>query len=159
MAVYLFTLHAYRSWMPDHRRGYVRRGQGILKSDTQQKRAYEARAVHDRMIFDNDLCRQIAQAVPELCRKRRWRLHGMAVVWTHLHVVVSWRPFVEARRARALLKHAITIRLRDHRGGQRKWLAGGGSVKRVRDRRHLDYLLQSYLPAHRRYGGVRWFEP
>src|SRR4051794_35604479 len=29
MPCYLFTYHAYGSWMPDHKRGYVHRGQGV----------------------------------------------------------------------------------------------------------------------------------
>ena len=37
MPVFMFTLHAYRSWMPDHRRGFVIRSKGIQKRDPKPK--------------------------------------------------------------------------------------------------------------------------
>ena len=33
MPVYLFTFHAYGSWLPDNPRGYVRRKEGIQPQD------------------------------------------------------------------------------------------------------------------------------
>ena len=41
-----------------------------------------------------------------------------------------------------------------NRPGQR-WFVRGGSRKRVKDRDHLDHLLDTYLPDHR---GVFWRE-
>ena len=38
MPVYHITLHAYRSWSPDHPRGYTRRGKGYQKPDPEQAR-------------------------------------------------------------------------------------------------------------------------
>jgi hypothetical protein len=47
MPCYLFTYHAYGSWMPDRVEGYVRRGQGILPRDTQMASLYYRNALHD----------------------------------------------------------------------------------------------------------------
>lgn len=159
MAVYLYTLHAYRSWMPDHQRGYVRRGNGILKPDEQRARRYHRLARHERMVFGDERCEQIIAAMHDLCASKPWRLHAVVAVWTHVHVIVSWGSFHDAKRGRAVVKRAITTWLRDRSGEDCKWLAGGGSIKRVRDRRHFEHLMTQYLPDHRKYGGRQWYEP
>jgi REP element-mobilizing transposase RayT len=158
VAVYLFTFHAYRSWMPDHRRGFVQRGKGILKPSPQMAQSYARRARFERMVFDDRLCSLIDQAAKEICGDRGWRLHAVVVVWSHLHALVSWQGFVDARRVRAVLHHGITTRLRDWTGRRRTWLARGGSLKRVEHRRHFHHHMTLYLPGHRRYGGSAWFE-
>lgn len=133
--------------MPDHKRGFVVRGKGVQKSDARRARRYHARAKHERMVFNDDIGEQIITAVRELCKKKGWRLHAAVVVWTHAHAVISWRGFYSVKRARAVIKHAITTWLRDRTGQRRKWLAGGGSIKRVRDRDHYTYLTRRYLPT------------
>ena len=48
MPVYLFTYHAYQSWMPDRGRGFVQKGRGIQPTNALLAHAYrrgEARAV------------------------------------------------------------------------------------------------------------------
>ncbi len=144
--------------MPDHPRGYVRRGTGILKPDSDAATAYNAVARDERIVFDDPRCAQIIEAVRDLCERKRWRLHGVTVVWTHVHVLVSWQGYIDSARVRAVLKRAITTWLRDVAGERRRWLSRAGSVKRVRDRKHFNHLMQRYLPAHRRYGGRQWYE-
>lgn len=158
MAVFMFTFHAYRSWMPDHRRGFVIRGKGIQKPSPQLARRYRALAKHERMVFTDALADQMIAAVQNLCRDKPWDLRGVVVVWTHVHVIVSWRRFQDVKRARAVLKRAITTWLRDCAGQRRKWLSGGGSIKRVRDRPHYVHLTRRYLPDHKRYGGRQWYD-
>ncbi|MFA7237781.1 MAG: hypothetical protein WC058_13035 [Phycisphaeraceae bacterium] len=128
MAVFLYTIHAYRSWMPDHKRGFVLRGKGIQKPDAKRASWYHTLAKHDRMVFSDARCGQIIDAVKEVCANKQWRLHGVVVVWTHLHLIVSWAAYADARRARAVIKKAITTWLRDATGEHRKWLSGGGSI-------------------------------
>jgi len=43
MPCYLFTYHAYASWMPDREEGHVRRGEGILSADEKLNRELERR--------------------------------------------------------------------------------------------------------------------
>ena len=49
MAVYHFTIHAYRSWRPDNPSGYVHHTKGLLPSDDETARWYEAHANFDPM--------------------------------------------------------------------------------------------------------------
>jgi len=158
MAVYLITLHAYRSWMPDHRRGFVVRGKGIQPPDVQRARWYHRLARHERMTFDDARCDQIIAAVHDVVKQQGLRLRAVVAVWTHVHVLLSWEGFRSAKRVRAVVKRAISTWLRDCSGEQCKWLAGGGSVKRVYDAPHYRRLTRTYLPSHRKYGGRQWFE-
>jgi hypothetical protein len=41
MPCYLFTYHAYLSWMPDRPQGYVRRKKGIFPPDEEKAEAYK----------------------------------------------------------------------------------------------------------------------
>jgi hypothetical protein len=158
MPVYLFTFHAYRSWMPDHRRGYVKRKKGVLPSSPSMAANYARLAKHERSLFDTKFCEFIEQAVIEICHEKGWRLHCVVVVWSHTHILISWKVFREAKRVRALLHHGITTRLRAWMKRRRPWLSRGGSVKRVRDRKHFDHHMTFYLPGHGKYGGRLWFE-
>jgi hypothetical protein len=52
MAVYHFTLHAYRSWSPAHPRGYTQRGKGYQPSDPAKAEEYDGRAKFPKAIFE-----------------------------------------------------------------------------------------------------------
>ena len=69
-----------RRAMLDHRRGYVKRKQGILKSDPEMGSHYHQFARHERMLFDDRLCEMIERAVKETCPTQAWRLHAVVVV-------------------------------------------------------------------------------
>jgi hypothetical protein len=43
-AVYLITLHAYRSWGPEKARGFVRKGTDILPTNDEMARMYDGQA-------------------------------------------------------------------------------------------------------------------
>ena len=158
----MFTFHAYRSWLPDHKRGYVQRGKGILSRDPEMAENYGRRANFDRVRFSIEDCQTLLQTADDECRRpsRRWRLHLGVGVFNHLHLIVSWENYADAKRAKAVFHRALTVCLRDAHDAPlgQPFLARGGSVKRVRDRAHFDYLCKVYLPSHRKYGGIL-FEP
>ena len=158
MPVYLFTFHAYRSWGPGHRRGFVRRRRGVTQADPALAQTYDRRARHEPVRFTTDEAEALLAAAAEACATpaRRWRLHLGAAVSNHVHVLVSWDGFHPAERAKAVLHRALTVALRDRRGAatNRPLLARGGSQKRVRDRAHFEHLVHDYLPAHRKHAGV-----
>ena len=45
MPVYLFTYHAYQSWMPDRARGFVQKGRGIQPPNEALAAAYRQAAI------------------------------------------------------------------------------------------------------------------
>jgi hypothetical protein len=46
MPVYLFTYHAYQSWLPDNRRGFVQEHQGVQPTNGRLAAAYRKAASH-----------------------------------------------------------------------------------------------------------------
>jgi len=156
MAVYLITIHAYRSWLPDHPRGYVQRKRGIQRSDPEQAAAYTRRAKHERRRFDDAMCRALVEASRQAATRWDWRWHAAVAVWSHVHVQVSWETFVEGKAARQLLKRHLTEHMNEAYGDDHPWFSRAGSVKRVVDRDHFDRLVYEYLPSHKKYGG--WFD-
>jgi hypothetical protein len=70
MAVYHFTLHAYRSWRPDHPRGYTKRGKGYQPPDPEQAKKYDERAKQDPVKFVLEAQRVIIRVSHEFCTER-----------------------------------------------------------------------------------------
>jgi hypothetical protein len=163
MAVYLFTFHAYRSWMPDHRRGFVQRGRGIVAPDPRLADAYARRARFERVRWDDADADTLLLAARQTCETpaRQWRLHIGVAVFNHVHLLVSWRYYADAARVKAVFHRALTVALRDAHGDPpcRPRLARGGSRKRITARAHFLHLRHTYLPTHRKYGGRTLIPP
>ena len=153
MPVYLFTFHAYRSWMPDHKRGYTKRGEGYQPPDEEMAQDYERRAKHEETIFDEALSRDLIQQLLASCAMINCRLHAGTIEPTHIHGLVSWKHQRGWMSVRKALKTALTKRLQEI--NEELALSRGGSRKHVKDRAHFDYLMITYLPGHR---GLAWYE-
>ncbi|MHC4177581.1 MAG: hypothetical protein ACYSWU_08745, partial [Planctomycetota bacterium] len=91
MPVYLFTYHAYRSWMPDRPKGFVQEGRGIQPPDARLAKSYAEAATHPPFQFAPDVQRFLIATSLNVCQRRNWRLHAGAAKPTHLHLLVSWR--------------------------------------------------------------------
>ncbi len=180
MPCYLFTYHAYRSWMPDRPRGYVRRGQGIRPADESMAQKYRRSAKHDAVVFHEHVQRSLIGAALEACEHQGYRAHFIATDPTHVHLLVSWETDRSWHRVRSKLKESMTRCLnqsfnsRDPTGRRRTnersaarsadrrpaashgpWFSRGASRKRLRDRQHFEYLVREYLPSH---AGLAWHE-
>ena len=156
MAVYFFTLHAYRSWRPDHKRGYVRRDEGILPPDPERAAEYDEKAKQEPVIFDAQMQSVMIAGAFDICSRRDWRLHAVGFEPNHVHLLISWHEFLEWLEVRAKLKTLLSLflgRLVNEQG--RSWFVDGGSRKRVINRRHFDYLIETYIPKH---SEQKWFE-
>lgn len=156
MAVYHFTLHAYRTWSPSHPKGYTVRGKGYQPSDVRRAQNYDQRAKFPKVSFDRRMQEVLVLGSIDACRRRGWRLHVVATDPTHFHAVVSWGGFIPGQDVRAKLKNVLSLLLGRVTGQPgRPWFVRDGSRKRVQTREHFDYLLTEYLPDHR---GVFWKE-
>jgi len=152
MAVYMFTFHAYGTWLPDRGRGYVKRGQGVLPTDLDEAGRYRGRMREDPVEFGPDIQRVIVEAVQLLCGRKPWRLHQVMTDATHVHILMSWHRFHEWPKVRRSLRYALTSAL-NAAFASRQWFSEAGSRKHVRDRQHFVYLMDEYLPKH---DGVYW---
>jgi len=156
MPVYHFTLHAYRSWSPAHRRGYTRKQLGYQKPDARRALQYDGLAKHPKVVFTPELQEVLVLGCADICKRRGWRLHAIATDPSHFHCVVSWRGFLEWHLVMEKLKNLLSLFLgRATRESGRRWFVNRGSRKRVINPDHLDYLVKTYLPDHR---GSQWRE-
>jgi hypothetical protein len=69
MPVYLFTYHAYRSWMPDRNRGFVRRKEGILPADRGLSNVYKQQAICDEVELAETLQKLLIEELQIACQK------------------------------------------------------------------------------------------
>jgi REP element-mobilizing transposase RayT len=157
MPCYLFTFHAYRSWSADNPHGFVQEGkEGVQAPSPQLGRFYDEHAHQPPVLFGGLHQQVLIWIVYDACGRRPWRLHFVATEPTHVHILASWRSADPWRNVRKRLKNLAGLMLgkKCERTG-RKWFSRKGSRKRVRDRRHFDYLVSEYLPKHR---GLQWRE-
>ncbi len=155
MPCYLFTFHAYRSWMPDRGEGFVRRGEGISPPDEELARQYEERAGENEVWFDENIQRLLIKETRIACEKQRYRGHCVATEPTHIHALVSWkdeRPWLKIRTG---LKTSLSLRLNHDVRRRAHWFVDSASRKQVKDEDHFNHLVRVYLPSHR---GWKWRE-
>jgi hypothetical protein len=155
VAVYLFTFHAYRSWLPARPQGYVRRGKGIQAPDKKMAELYERDAKHPAMRFDARMRETLIISTRAICQSKGWRLHQVRATTTHVHALVSWRHFAEWKSVSNTLKRCLGAELSKSLDRRGPWFSRSSSRKRVCDERHFEYLMDDYLPKH---GGAFWSE-
>ena len=157
MPVYLFTYHAYQSWMPDKAKGFVQKGKGIQASNKALADAYRQEASHEPFEFNALTQSRLIWKARAVCSGDGYRLHGAATEATHLHAVVSWFDVtLRFSKVRGRIKNLMSLDLSRRAGVTgRPWFAEESSRRRVLDEEHLRYLLDAYLPKH---GGVQWYE-
>ncbi len=154
MPCYLFTFHAYGTWLPDRKRGYVRRdGQGIHEQNLELADKYKEQMTQDVVRFDRALQTRIIESLQETTSFQGLRLHGVATDTSHVHMLISWKDDRKWDSIRRSLKHALTTHLNHIK--KQQWFTRAGSRKQVKDQEHFDYLMLRYLRSHK---GVQWFE-
>jgi hypothetical protein len=157
MPVYLFTYHAYQTWLPDNRRGFVQEGQGVQPRNERLAASYRQAAAHLPFEFDADTQIQLIAKARAICAGDGHRLHGVVAEPSHLHALVSWRDAALAfGKVRGRIKNLLSLHLSKRAGVTgRPWFSTGSSRKRVEDQNHFNHLMSAYLPRH---SGVGWYD-
>ena len=156
MPVYHETLHAYRSWRADHRRGYTKRGKGYQLPDPETAKEWDKRAKLDPARFEELVQKLIILIAYDFCVRRKMKLHAVGNEDGHTHLVVSWREYRDCDEVIRRLKNVLATALNKYFGTRgKRWFVRGSSRKRVRDKRHLSHLMDRYLPDH---PGILWRE-
>lgn len=145
MPVYLFTYHAYRSWSPDNRRGFVQESQGIQPPNECLAAAYRRAASHPPVEFDCLTQIQLIAKTHAICAGDAHRLHGAATEPTHIHVLVSWKNHSLAfNKVRGRIRNLLSLHLSRSAGVTgRPWFSGGSSRKRIKDHKHFKHLMNA----------------
>jgi REP element-mobilizing transposase RayT len=155
MPCYLFTFHAFGTWMPDREEGFVRRDRGISPPDEELALAYRGRARENEVLFDSRLQLLLIEETRIACGKQKYRGHYIAAEPTHLHALVSWADDRAWLKIRNGLKSSLTRRLNGEERQRDKWFVESASRKQIKDDEHFDHLVNTYLPSH---GGWKWRE-
>lgn len=154
MPCYLFTYHGYGTWMPDRKRGFVRRHEGVLPANPHLAKLYRRDAKEDVIEFTRSIQELIIDETQTAAEKQNFRLHCIATDKTHVHILVSWKDDRDWKQARSGIKSSLSRKL-NLSLKRRSWFSEGASRKRVIDQQHFDHLVHKYLPNHR---GLFWTE-
>ena len=152
MPCYLFTYHAYGSWMPDRARGFVKRKQGILPRDVSMAANYQAAMQDTAVVFDDAVQELILDAILASQEPQSFDPYFVSADISHVHLLTGWHDERTWLRMRSTIKGSVTRHLNSQLSC-REWFVEGGSRKRVRDRAHFEYLVTTYLPRH---DGWKW---
>ena len=153
MPCYLFTFHAYGSWMPDRKRGYTKRGKGYLPRDGEMNDNYRRNMSEDPARCDHQIQKLIVNEILVASGFQRFVARAIGTDDSHIHALVTWIDTRTWERLRNGIRSSITRCLNRQLKSRRKWLSESASRKRVNDRKHYDYLTDTYLPDH---PGWKW---
>jgi len=153
MPCYLFTWHAYGTWLPDRPQGYVHWSHGLQPQNVTLAQCYQREQKESSAVFDTSIQRLLIDQLELAAPLARFRLHAVATDSTHIHVLVSWNDPRNWKRLRRSIRHGLTTRLNEER--RRTWFSRGGHAKQVESQQHFDQLVGAYLPNHK---GWKWCE-
>jgi REP element-mobilizing transposase RayT len=137
----LITWTCYGTWLPGDRRGYVSNTRHTVRkfdamqnvpgtpytADHSRSRQLAAAAQkHATATLDPSLARVAAQALVDACAARDWRIVRGALMWNHVHVVITNCPD-DGPAVRRVLKGVSQSALSEHIGKPRRWWTAGGS--------------------------------
>lgn len=84
-------------------------------------------------------------------------MRAVAVTTTHIHLLISWSDQTDEKYVCTTLKRLLGLCLSKDVGTTgNRWFSRGRDAKRISDRKHLDHLVNTYLPNHETQGGVFW---
>jgi hypothetical protein len=151
MPCYLFTWHAYGSWLPDHPQGYVHWKRGYEASNLALALRYQQKQQQSSALLLESAQRKLIDEILVTAEAAHFLPHCVATVITHIHALVSWDDQRSSEQLRRSIRRSLTQRLNSV--ARRKWFSRGGHAKQVRGREHFDYLTTVYLPSH---SGWKW---
>lgn len=147
----LLTWMCYGTWLPGDRRGYVsrtRRGDGTYEprqnapgtnftADHPITRVHAASfQKHETATIERTLARTAAEALIAASAKQNWHIIRAAIMWNHVHVIVTRCPDA-GPVVRRVLKGVSQNALSDHEGKPRRWWTRGGSDRYLHGERAI----------------------
>jgi len=152
MPCFLFTYHGHATWMPDHRRGYVHRQEGLKPSDPDMAARYRWNQKEPAVEFTPDQLQLAVATARESGSFIHSTIHAVFTEPTHIHVLVSWSHDRAAKSICASIRSAMTRALNDS-FESREWFSDSPSHKQVKDLTHFHHLIREYCEKH---SGAKW---
>jgi hypothetical protein len=172
MPVYLFTIHAYRSWSEGNPRGYVQRDEGLKPSSANLATWREENSSHDPARFDLGDQRLLHEILVAIVAEKNCRLHAGSTTPTHVHGLTSFaepacgcdgaewcrrgcesRDYAEKFITRLKQKMGQALAKKYQTNG-RPYFSRGWDLTPIRRMPHFRYHIETYLPKHAKEGGI-----
>ena len=129
---YHITWHTYGTWLPGDERGWVdRRRPEIQAGSTALRKHAKSLLVQEPVSLTVEQRRIVGREMRKHCRIRKWTLHALNVLPTHVHAVLT--AAVDPATARSQFKAWCSQRLNQHKGTQQEWWVGGGDIQEIED--------------------------
>jgi hypothetical protein len=148
MPVAHIILHAYASWHPDHPDGWHQHGQITPLRPHQNLAAH--RRDHQRwpaVAFAQHTHPDLITLALDICHRRSWQFHAIALTPTHIHLVISWRTPHTPLQTQSIFKRLFGWKLATLLNTPgRRWFSDGGLPTPIHNPAHLAFLLNEYLP-------------
>ena len=147
----LITWTCYGTWLPGDRRGYVsntRRSDGkydrkrnvpgspITADHAATRQHAAAHQKYATAALDRDHAAAAAYAICDSCAVREWRVLRAALMWNHVHVIVSNCPD-DGPEVRRVLKGVSQNAICKHDGKSQRWWTAGGSDRYLHGERAI----------------------
>jgi REP element-mobilizing transposase RayT len=124
MPVYLFTYHAYGTWLPNKPKGYVRRKEGVLPANSDKSDTYRRQMKYPIVKFDESMQRLLIETTHSTASFLDVEFRLIATDPTHLHVLVQCQHERGWEAIRASIKTKLSLVLKEQLG-DRPWLSEG----------------------------------
>jgi hypothetical protein len=172
MPVYLFTVHAYRSWSEGNAKGYVQRDEGLKPSSPNLASWREDHASHDPARFDAEDQHLLHEILVSIAAEKQCRLHAGTTTPTHVHGLTSFAEpecgcsgaeFCRRGCAGRENVEKLIIRLKQkmgqalakkHQTNGRPYFSRGWDLTPIQRIPHFRYHIETYLPRHANEGGI-----
>jgi len=156
MPVYFFTFHAFRSWRLDDPRGYIQRDQpGVQRPNARLDKHREQSAKEPAVRFSRSQQKVLIASARDITSRRGWILYAMSATPTHTHLLIGFLEQVEVETCRNRLKSLLGKSLSDDLGRTgKRWFSRGHHTEQVVDERHMQHLIEQYIPKHTSENGV-----
>jgi hypothetical protein len=107
MPCYLFTYHAYGTWLPDRKQGYVERKRGILPTDMTEAARYRTSMKETVAEFRSATQLSAIGGIIDSQTKQKFEAYYIATESTHIHALVGWRDERTWLHMRSIIKSSI----------------------------------------------------
>ena len=157
MSVYLFTFAsdgcpALPATAANRPRNKVRGIRGFQHSGERMTARYGDDMQDASAGFDSNHQRKLIDIIIDTQARRTFRCFGVATDATQLHALIAWVNGRDPAVLRAAVESSL-VRGMNREFGRRTWFSEVAGQKRVRNRTHFDYLVESFLPKH---AGLVW---
>ncbi len=157
MPVYHLVFHSFGSWLPDQQEGYHNRKQAFRQHPNAGLAHYYRSLIQNQnLCFSDAQQKTLLHQCLEFDQILSCHVHAVAVVSTHVHLVIGWSNDSSVLQMKSKIKQRLTYILnKDAQKKSGQWFSRGAGVNKILDMNHMIKLVKQYIPHH---GENMWIE-